>query len=190
MNRKQQIAQQEFVLYAKLKGGIHLQKTRGFTVVNEKHKTAFNILIDEKKKEYRFPVEIKLPTRSDPRSAGYDFYLPKDITIFPKEKAIVWTDVKAYMQSDEVLEIYIRSSLAIKQGLILCNNVGIIDSSYYSNEGNDGNIGLALYNTTGKTIKLAAGERIAQGIFKKYLTIDEDNPASTERTGGIGSSGK
>lgn len=166
------------------------KKIRGFEVVNEKHRTAFDIFTDEKKKEHRFPTDIKLPTRSDPRSAGYDFYLPKDITILPHQQIIVFTDVKAYMQPDEVLEIYIRSSLAIKQGLTLSNNVGIIDSSYYENESNDGNIGLALNNTTGKTIKLSAGERVAQGIFKKYLIIDEDTSTSEKRKGGIGSSGK
>lgn len=166
------------------------KKIRGFEVVADKHRTAFDVFTDEKKREHKFPTEIKLPTRADPRSAGYDFYLPKDLIIFPNQITTVFTDVKAYMQPDEVLEIYIRSSLAIKQGLTLINAVGIIDSSYYENENNDGNIGLILYNTTGKTIKLSAGERIAQGIFKKYLITDEDTPTSEKRTGGMGSSGK
>lgn len=172
-----------------MKEGHRLGK-RGFEVVNEKHRTNFDIFTDEKKKEHRFPTEIKLPTRSDPHSAGYDFYLPKDITILPRESILIFSDVKAYMQKDEVLKLYIRSSLAIKRGLILSNNVAIIDSSYYNNEDNDGNIGFALKNTTGKTIKLLAGERIVQGIFLKYLTADEDTITSKERTGGIGSSGK
>lgn len=167
-----------------------MSKKRGFEVVVDKHRTAFDVFTDEKKRQHKFPTEIKLPTRSDPRSAGYDFYLPKDLTILPHQQVIVFTDVKTYMQPDEVLEVYIRSSLAIKQGLTLSNAVGIIDSSYYENESNDGNIGIALYNTTGKTIKLSAGERVAQGIFKKYLIIDEDIPASKKRIGGMGSSGK
>ena len=163
---------------------------RGFEVVAEKHRTAFEVFTDEKKRQHKFPIEIKLPTRADARSAGYDFYLPKDLKLLPMQKTIVWTDVKAFMQPDELLEIYIRSSLAIKNGLMLSNNVGIVDSSYYSNEGNDGNIGIALVNTTGVTVELKAGERIAQGIFKKYLTADEDVTTSEERVGGFGSSGK
>ena len=34
----------------------------------------------------------------------------------------------------------------MKKGLILANNVGIIDSDYYNNEDNDGHILIPLYN--------------------------------------------
>lgn len=158
------------------------KKQRGFEVVSDKHRTAFNILTDEKKNKISLPIDIKLPQRADGKSAGYDFYLPKDVRILPAQKTIVWTDVKAYMQEDEVLKIFIRSSLAIKNGLMLCNNVGIIDSSYYSNEGNDGNIGIALVNTTGITVDLKAGDRVAQGIFVKYLVADIDEILSDKRS--------
>ena len=167
-----------------------MSKLRGFEVVRDNARTAKEVFTDEKKRKHEFPIDIKLPTRADVRSAGYDFYLPKDLKLLPMQKTIVWTDVKAFMQPDEVLEIYIRSSLAIKQGVMLSNNVGIVDSSYYGNESNDGNIGIAIVNTTGTTVELKAGERIAQGIFKKFLIADEDNTISSERTGGFGSSGK
>lgn len=166
------------------------KKVRGFEVVADEHRTAFDIFTDEKKKEHRFPTDITLPTRADERSAGYDFYVPKDVQLLPAQKTMIWTDVKAYMQPDEVLELYIRSSLAIKQGIMLSNNVGIVDSSYYSNEGNDGNIAVALVNTSGKAVTLKAGERVMQGIFKKYLVADVDETLKVERTGGIGSSGQ
>ena len=73
------------------------------------------------------------------------------------------------MGNDEVLKIYIRSSLAVKHGLTLSNNTGIIDSSYYDNKDNEGNIGISIKNNSGKTYELVAGERIAQGIFINYL---------------------
>jgi dUTP pyrophosphatase len=169
-----------------------MEKTRqrGFEVVTESKRQNFDVYTNEKGQRFNFPVEIKLPTRADVKSAGYDMYLPKDIKLLPMQKTIIWLDIKSYMQEDEVLEIYIRSSLAIKQGLMLSNNVGIIDSSYYNNEGNEGNIGVAVVNTTGLTIELKAGDRICQGIFKKFLTADEDNVTSQERVGGFGSSGK
>jgi len=166
------------------------KKQRGFEVVKDEHRTAFDVFTDEKKKTHQFAKEVKLPKRADDKSAGYDFYLPKELEVLPMQKTLLPLDVKAYMQENELLEIYIRSSLAIKQGLMLSNNVGIVDASYYNNEGNDGNITLALVNTTGKTIKLGEGERIAQGIFKNYLLADEDAPTSKERKGGMGSSGK
>lgn len=173
-------------------------KKRGFEIVIDEKRvykfTAPTILADTKVeiegRKFYVP-EIKLPKRSDANSAGYDFYSPNTFELLPRQKTIIWTDVKAYMEEDELLEIYIRSSLAIKHGIMLSNNVGIVDSSYYSNEGNDGNIGIALVNTTGITVTINAGDRIAQGIFKKYLTTDGDEVVmKAERTGGFGSSGK
>lgn len=169
--------------------------SRGFEVVaneHRKHKVEeptkyMDTKVEVDGKKFYVP-EIKLPTRADKRSAGYDFYCPIDVEILPAHKQLIFTDVKAYMQDDEVLELYIRSSLAIKKGLMLTNNVGIVDASYYNNEGNDGNIGIALVNTSGTSVKLKAGERIAQGMFKKYLIADEDNTQHEERIGGIGSS--
>lgn len=166
------------------------KRLRGFESVKESAIQNFEIFTDEKGVKHYFPKEVKLPTRADRRSAGYDFYVPKDIQLLPAQKTIIFTDVKAYMQEDEVLNIYIRSSLGIKNGLMLCNNVGIIDSSYYNNEGNDGNIGIALINTTGVSVTLKAGDRFAQGVFQKFLQADEEEILQSERIGGMGSSGK
>lgn len=171
-------------------------RQRGFEVVADKHRQhkfpaptaqVYN-RVEIEGKAYFIPL-ITLPTRADTRSAGYDIHLVSDVTILPAHKQLIFTDVKAYMQEDEVLELYIRSSLAIKQGLMLSNNVGIVDASYYNNEDNDGNIGISIVNTGGTAVTLKAGERVAQGIFKKYFTTDEDSTSGT-RTGGFGSSGK
>jgi dUTP pyrophosphatase len=131
-----------------------------------------------------------LPTRADANSAGYDFYAPHDVTLEPGKRVLIFTHIKAYMQPYEVLKIYIRSSLAVKQGLMLANNVGIIDASYYNNEGNEGDIGICLVNTSPKTVEIKAGDRIAQGIFEVYLTADGDAIQGGKRKGGFGSSGK
>lgn len=165
-------------------------KTRGFEVVSAEHRTAFDTFKDEKNKQHKFEATITLPKRADKRSAGYDFYLPKDIKLLPMQKTLIWTDVKAYMEDDEVLNLYIRSSLGIKNGLMLSTSVSVIDSSYYNNVGNDGNIGISIVNTTGVTVELKAGDRIAQGVFVKYLTADNDEVLANERVGGSGSSGK
>lgn len=136
------------------------------------------------------PGEAKLPTRSDKHSAGYDFYSPFNVELKPSARKLIFTNVKAYMQPYEVLKVYIRSSLAIKQGLMLANGVGVVDASYYNNEGNEGNIGICLVNTSPKTVLINQGDRIAQGIFEVYLPADEDVITSNVRKGGFGSSGK
>lgn len=132
--------------------------------------------------------ENMLPTRGSKFSAGMDFYCPIEVAIKPHEKQVIWTNVKSYMQDNEVLMIYIRSSIGIKRGLVLANGTGIIDKDYYSNESNDGNIGICLYNTSDKIAKIDVGERIAQGVFMPYLIADTGN-TNIERQGGIGSTG-
>ena len=144
----------------------------------------FKVVRDECRKN---SGDIKLPTRSDPRSAGYDFYSPIDITIQPGEKQFIWTDIKAYMLPDEVLKLYVRSSMG-KYPVVIANGTGIIDSSYFENVNNDGNIGFNLLNLSNKPYEIHIGDRIGQGVFGKYLVTDDDN-ATGERAGGFGSSG-
>lgn len=127
-----------------------------------------------------------LPVRSTAHSAGYDISIIEDVVIMPGETKIMKTGIKAYMQDDEVLELYIRSSIGIKKQLMLSNIVGIIDSDYYNNVDNEGHIMIALYNYGNKEIQLEKHERVAQAIFKKYLITTDDETKNT-RVGGIGS---
>ena len=153
-----------------------MEKIRGFECVAEEMRKGTN--------------EYVLPTRGTSKSAGYDLASPIDVIIEPHSSVLIWTNIKAFMAEDELLEVYVRSSIGIKKGLMLKNTVGIIDSDYYSNESNDGNIGLNLHNMTDEAVVIQKGERICQGIFKKYLIADNDTFLKEKRTGGIGSSGK
>lgn len=132
---------------------------------------------------------IILPTRSDKGSAGYDFYSPINFEIKPGETAIIPTDIKAKMLTNEVLLLFVRSSIGIKKHIVLSNGTGVIDSTYYSNPDNDGNICGAFTNLGTETQVFKAGDRIMQGVFLEYLTTVDDKPVNEERTGGIGSSG-
>ena len=69
-----------------------------------------------------------------------------DLDIKPQESVFFWTDIKAYMQHNEVLECYVRSSVGINLDVTMTNTVGIIDSDYYNNPKNNGNIGIHLKN--------------------------------------------
>lgn len=145
----------------------------------------FEIVSDEKR--VHPDLEIQLPTRGSKCSAGYDIATPIDIIISPYGiSEAIQTDIKAYMLEDEVLQIVPRSSIGFKKGLMLINTIGIIDSDYYENPDNDGNIGFKFKNLTGKEIIIKAGERVMQGIFTKYLITDDD-AADQDRLGGIGS---
>lgn len=131
-----------------------------------------------------------LPTRNDKGSAGYDFYTPYQLIIEPGKMLKFQTNIKASMEQDEVLMLYVRSSIGIKKNLMLPNGTGVIDSTYYNNPDNEGNIIGALFNYGNETQVIEAGERVMQGVFIKYQITDDDQPLNDKRVGGIGSSGK
>lgn len=147
-----------------------MEKIRGFEVV-----------IDEKRKT---TGEVTLPTRGSSTAMAYDFYANETYSAFPNDIIKVWTDVKAYMQENECLIINVRSSMGGKW--MLANTSGWIDSDYYSNEGNDGNIGVFLKNISGDTQTIFKGDRIAQGAFFNFLVADNGNTDNV-RVGGFGS---
>lgn len=128
-------------------------------------------------------IPTQLPTRSSKGSAGYDFYSKETITIKAGESHLFWTDVSSYMLEDEVLYLFVRSSIGIKKGLVLKNGTGVIDSDY------TGNIGICLFNQSKEPVTIEKGERIAQGCFHKFLTAECDFITTNTRVGGFGSSG-
>lgn len=136
---------------------------------------------------------INLPVRKTKYSAGYDIEAAEDVVI-PSFKngmnpTLVTTGLKAYMQDDEMLLLYNRSSNPKKKGLILANSVGVIDKDYYGNPDNDGHIMFAFYNIKEEDIQIKKGDAIGQAIFEKYLVVDNDI-ADGERVGGFGSTNK
>lgn len=131
---------------------------------------------------------IHIPHRKTAMSAGYDIESAVDEDVLPGAIKIIPTGLKAYMEADEYLAVYIRSSIAIKQGVMLANGTGIIDADYFDNEDNEGHIMCALYNASNHIFHISKGDRIAQGIFLKYLVADHD-VAGGKRVGGIGSTG-
>lgn len=137
--------------------------------------------------------KINIPIRKTKFSAGYDIEAAEDIIVpgFKKgmNPTLIKTGLKAYMQNDEVLLLYNRSSNPKKKGLILANSVGVIDKDYYGNPDNDGHIMFAFYNIKDEDIEVKKGDAIGQAVFQKYLVVDDDR-AEGERLGGFGSTSK
>lgn len=128
-----------------------------------------------------------MPTRATEFSAGYDLCVINDKpkTIRPGETYIFDTGVKVHMEKDDVFQVYIRSSVGIKRNLILSNCVPIIDADFPDT------IKLAITNVGQFAQIVDTNERIAQGIFTKYLVVDAESNTEkrpkNKRKGGIGS---
>ena len=93
------------------------------------------------------------------------------------------------MPGDEVLLLFPRSSGPKKQGILFPHSAGVIDKDYYGNPENDGHIFIQCINIKDEDVHIKKGEAIAQGIFLKFGTVDND-VAEGERIGGFGSTGK
>lgn len=125
---------------------------------------------------------LPLPKRGTKKSAGYDFRSPFDIVAKKGDTIKVPLFVKVVdMPENVVLLIFNRSGLSLNKGLRIDNSVGIIDSDY--------DYGIMFQATATKDITIVQGDRICQGIFVPFLTVDDDD-ASGERSGGFGSTGR
>ena len=58
------------------------------------------------------------------------------------------------------------------------------------NQNNDGNIGFMLYNFGSSDYVIKKGDKIGQGIFMKYLSVDDEKEVTEKRVGGFGSTTK
>jgi len=99
----------------------------------------------------------------------------------------VWIE---WVDEDEVPEGYIpelqlrlRSSLGLL-GLIMPNGIGTIDPDYREE------IQLVLFNASGTTQFIKAGDRVAQLVQVLTCRIEEVPTSAEKRTGGFGSTSK
>ena len=131
-----------------------------------------------------------LPAYGSQAAAGADLYALLDgdsLEIAAGETVLIGTGLALEIPSGYVGLVYARSGLATKKGLAPANKVGVIDSDYR------GELKVALYNQSGKSQTISAGERIAQLVIAPYLSAsfeEADELSDTERgSGGFGSTG-
>ncbi len=154
----------------------------------ESVKDLYNLYKIEQKDVLKLFEDLKLPERATTGSAGYDFYLPFDIFIPAHHTMLFPTGIRVFMEDGWVLQIYTKSSLGMKHGIILTNSVSIIDNDYYYSD-NAGQIRASLTNTTDHDVSLKAGQPYMQGVFSKFGITYGDNVTNV-RNGGLGSTYK
>lgn len=144
------------------------------------------------KKEFRCydkEAEVKMPVRATRTSVAYDIFSPIDVVIKPGETELIFTNVKAYFYDDEALFLATTSKMG-KNGVILSQGIGVIESDYADNISNDGNLGYALYNHSNKDYVIKRGDKIGQCWFQKFLVCENEVAPTAVRTGGFGSTVK
>ena len=164
---------------------------------------------------YKLFSGVKDPKRATKGSACFDLYsfLPDNSTVSvyithseeleirnrlvqnervqvnPNERILIPTGLIFDIPNGYSMRLHPRSGLALKQGLTLANNTGIIDSDYVEP------VFAMITNISGTTPYVKHNERVCQGeLFKDEICIleeiSEPPERKTDRDGGFGSTGK
>lgn len=111
----------------------------------------------------------------------------KFIEIGPNSRVLVPTGLILDIPLNHSVRIHPRSGLSFKNGLVLANSEGIIDSDYKEE------LFVLITNISMHRQKIYHGDRIAQGELIKSLDYKiercYDRPTRSERMGGFGSTG-
>ncbi len=131
---------------------------------------------------------LPLPTRQTTGAAGYDVSsADPDFVLAPMERRMVRTGIALAIPPGYECQVRPRSGLSIKQGVMLPNAPGTIDSDYR------GEVVLGLINLGSAPVAIARGTRIAQLIFQRVEAVElvetTELPVTARGTGGFGSTG-
>jgi len=144
----------------------------------------------------RLGTTFPLPSYATPGSAAIDLraMFPIDslhsesLTIYPGESIIIPTGIAYHINDTSLCSILLpRSGLGSKNGIVLGNLVGLIDSDYTDE------VKICCWNRSQMPFPIALGDRIAQMMFMPVQQVEfnivEEFSCSSERLGGLGHSG-
>lgn len=138
-----------------------------------------------------FPEDIPQFTKGTSGSAGYDLYpcIETPLALWPGERRLIPTGISIFIENPNIASLIIpRSGRGHKEGLVIGNLVGLIDSDY-QNEWF-----ISAWNTGDQKITLYPNKAIAQAIFIPVIhpnfNIVEEFTESSSRFGGFGSTDK
>jgi dUTP pyrophosphatase len=137
-------------------------------------------------------IKDQLPTYGTPGSAGLDLRacLDEATVIAPGETILVPTGISIHIKNPGYAAMILpRSGMGHKNGIVLGNLVGLIDSDY------QGPLMVSTWNRSQKPFTLEPLERLAQlvivPIAQARFTLVDAFEAVTERAaGGFGSTGQ
>lgn len=147
--------------------------------------------IDIKILDPRLGNEFPLPNYATSGSAGLDLRALPDtqIQLQPGETQLIPTGLSIYIADPTLAAVILpRSGLGHKNGIVLGNLVGLIDSDY------QGPLMVSLWNRSNTPFTVEIGDRIAQLVFVPVIqaafNIVNEFEQSLRGEGGFGHSGK
>ena len=123
--------------------------------------------------------------------SGFDLraFLPEPIVLYPFKRILVPTGLFFELKNGFEIQIRSRSGLTLKNGVIVLNEPGTLDSAYR------GELGVILANLGEEPFTINNGDRIAQGIVAGVINkmvldlvrVDEIDKDTERGAGGFGS---
>jgi dUTP pyrophosphatase len=139
----------------------------------------------------RLGKEFPLPAHATPGSAGMDLRacLAAPVELAPGQAELIPTGISIYVEDPGLAAVLLpRSGLGHKNGIVLGNLVGLIDSDY------QGPLMVSCWNRGSTAFTVNPGDRIAQLVFVPVVQVEfdlvEDFAATVRGAGGFGSSGR
>ena len=133
----------------------------------------------------------QLPAYATPGSAGLDLRacLDEAAILQPGDTLLVPTGLAVHLSNPDYAAMLLpRSGLGHKQGIVLGNLVGLIDSDY------QGELKVSLWNRSQTAFTVEPMERIAQMVIvpvvQAAFKVVDEFAASERGEGGFGSTGK
>ena len=136
----------------------------------------------------RLSPVVPLPAYATAGAAAFDLAAAADVEVPPHGIALVPTGLVVEVPPGHFLAILARSSTPLKRGLMVANGVGVVDADYC---GPADEVKVQVINVTTSPVRVAAGDRIAQGMVlaAPRLELVEQPLADRASRGGFGSTG-
>jgi dUTP pyrophosphatase len=138
----------------------------------------------------RIGREFPLPQHATAGSAGMDLRACIDgpLVLLPGTTELIPTGISIYIADPGLAAVLLpRSGLGHKNGIVLGNLVGLIDSDY------QGPLMVSTWNRGTSAFTINPGDRIAQMVFVPVVQVGfevvEDFSGTARGAGGFGSSG-
>jgi dUTP pyrophosphatase len=135
---------------------------------------------------------VSIPKRATDGSAGYDIEaeIDKPITLLCGERKLIPTGFAVHITDPNyAMKLLPRSGLGHKNGIVLGNLVGLVDSDY------QGEVFVSLWNSGNEPFTINPYAVIAQMIFERvehpeFIQVENFDVATKRGEGGFGSTTK
>jgi dUTP pyrophosphatase len=91
--------------------------------------------------------------------SGFDLRSTEELWVQANDRKLIPTGLRFDIPEGYEIQVRSKSGLALKQGLMVLNSPGTVDSGY------QGEVKVIIFNTTNERIKIEKGQKIAQAVL-------------------------